>query len=106
MSIPPISSLPSLPVAPVGTTGATGATGAAGAAPAPGFATALGNGLQQVSALEHRADALVEDVAAGGQTRIHEVMAATSQAGLAVDMLVQVRDRALEAYHEIMRLQV
>jgi len=101
MSIPPINALPIQALPPVGSTG-----GAAGAAPAPGFASALGNGLQQVSALEHRADALVEDVAAGGQTRIHEVMAATSQAGLAVDMLVQVRDRALEAYQEIMRLQV
>jgi flagellar hook-basal body complex protein FliE len=59
-----------------------------------------------VSSLEHRADALIEDVATGGPTRIHEVMAATSQAGLAVDLLVQVRDRALEAYQEVMRLQV
>ncbi|MBS3942540.1 MAG: flagellar hook-basal body complex protein FliE, partial [Actinobacteria bacterium] len=71
-----------------------------------GFDNALGKGLQQVSALEHKADALVEDIATGGNTRIHEVMAATSQAGLAVDMLVQVRDRAMEAYQEVMRLQV
>ncbi|MFA9430934.1 flagellar hook-basal body complex protein FliE [Egicoccus sp. AB-alg2] len=101
MSIPPIGS--PLPIQPLPPTPAAGATGATAA---PGFAEALGNGLQQVSAMEHRADALVEDVASGGSTRIHEVMAATSQAGLAVDMLVQVRDRALEAYHEVMRLQV
>jgi flagellar hook-basal body complex protein FliE len=80
--------------------------GAVGGAAAPGFGEALGKGLQQVSSLEHRADALIEDVATGGPTRIHEVMAATSQAGLAVDLLVQVRDRALEAYQEVMRLQV
>ncbi|MFA9446412.1 flagellar hook-basal body complex protein FliE [Egicoccus sp. AB-alg6-2] len=101
MSIPPISS--PLPIAPLPP---TGGAGAAGAAAAPGFGEALGKGLQQVSSLEHKADALVEDIASGGPTRIHEVMAATSQAGLAVDMLVQVRDRALEAYQEVMRLQV
>jgi flagellar hook-basal body complex protein FliE len=33
-------------------------------------------------------------------------MVATTESGLAVDLLVQVRDRALEAYQEIMRLQL
>jgi flagellar hook-basal body complex protein FliE len=74
--------------------------------PAEGFAGALQNGLQQVSDLEHHADALIEDVAVGGPTQIHEVMAATTQSALAVDLLVQVRDRALDAYQEIMRMQL
>ena len=101
MAIAPIGGpapLPPLPPRPP--------TSATGGGQPPGFGEALGKGLEQVSALEHRADALVEDVATGGDTKIHEVMAATSQAGLAVDLLVQVRDRALEAYHEVMRLQV
>ncbi|GGI06687.1 flagellar hook-basal body complex protein FliE [Egicoccus halophilus] len=101
MAIPAIAS--ALPVAPALPTPISGLEAGT---PAPGFGEALGRGLQQVSALEHTADALVEDVASGGSTRIHEVMAATSQAGLAVDMLVQVRDRALEAYQEVMRIQV
>jgi flagellar hook-basal body complex protein FliE len=98
MMIPPIAavgSLPSLPAVPD--------------PPVPvgdGFANALMNGLQQVSGLEHRADALIEDVAVGGRTQVHEVMVATTEAGLAVDMLVQVRDRAMEAYSEIMRMQL
>ena len=76
------------------------------AAPAPGFADALGQGLQQVSDLEHTADAMIEDVATGGPTKVHEMMVATTQASLATDLLVQVRDRGLEAYQEIMRLQL
>jgi flagellar hook-basal body complex protein FliE len=101
MSIPPISAgLPIQPTPPTPVGGTTGATAT------PGFAQVLGKGLEQVSALEHTADAMVEDMATGGPTRIHEVMAATAQAGLAVDMLVQVRDRAMEAYQEVMRLQV
>ncbi|HSK21926.1 MAG TPA: flagellar hook-basal body complex protein FliE [Egicoccus sp.] len=101
--VAPISgALPIAPIAPMPASATTGATGAA----APGFGDALGKGLQTVSSLEHKADALVEDIATGGDTKIHEVMAATSQAGLAVDMLVQVRDRAMEAYQEVMRMQV
>lgn len=75
-------------------------------APAPGFAQMVGDSLQQISALEHNADALIQDAATGGPTKIHEVMIATTEASLAVDMLVTVRDRALEAYNEIMRLQL
>lgn len=101
--VAPISG--SLPIAPIAPTPASGISGTSSAAPA-GFGDALGKGLQQVSSLEHKADALVQDIATGGDTKIHEVMAATSQAGLAVDMLVQVRDRALEAYQEVMRMQV
>lgn len=101
MTTPPIP-----PVAPGQSLGGTQGPQAPDAAPAPGFAEALGNGLQQVSDLEHDADALIEDVATGGPTKIHEVMAATNQASLATDLLVQVRDRALESYHEVMRMQL
>jgi flagellar hook-basal body complex protein FliE len=107
MAIAPIGgAAPLPPIPPIGdVAGTAGATGAGGA-PAPGFGEALGRGLQQVAGLEHTADALIEDVATGGPTKIHEVMAATNQASLATDLLVQVRDKALESYHEVMRLQL
>ena len=95
--IPPIAG--AAPIAPIG------APGPAGPA-APGFGDALGRGLQQVSAAENRADALMTDIATGGTASVHDLMVATTEAGLATDVLVQVRDRALEAYHEVMRLQV
>lgn len=96
------------PLAAIGPSAAAGVTRPTPpiANPGEGFAGALQNGLQQVSDLEHRADALIEDVAVGGPTQIHEVMAATTQSALAVDLLVQVRDRALNAYQEIMRMQI
>lgn len=96
--IPPIAG--ATPITPIA------APGTATAPAAPGFGDALGRGLQQVSAAEHRADALMTDVATGGSASVHEMMVATTEAGLATDVLVQVRDRALEAYHEVMRLQV
>jgi flagellar hook-basal body complex protein FliE len=111
--VAPIPNLPrptgaSAPGSPGGLAGISGPAGPGGTdqAPAPGFGDALGRTLQQVSDLEHHADALVQDVATGGPTKVHEVMVATTEAALAVDLVVQVRDRALEAYHEIMRLQL
>jgi flagellar hook-basal body complex protein FliE len=96
--IPPITPI-TLPqqATPIGGTNAT---------PAPGFTDALANGIQQVSDLEHQADAMIQDLATGGPTKIHEVMIANTQSSLAVDMLVQVRDRGIQAYQEIMRMQL
>ena len=68
------------------------------------FGELVTDGLQQVSRLEFTADAAVQDLAAGGPTRIEDVMIATSQAELGIQMLARVRDRALEAYQEIMRM--
>jgi len=96
--IPPIGGVSPLPSMPAAAT--------QGSMPSAGFGDALINGLQQVSDFEHHADALIADVAVGGPTQIHEVMTATTQSALAVDMLVQVRDRAMEAYSEIMRMQL
>ena len=68
------------------------------------FGQLVTDGLQQVSQLEFTADAAVQDLATGGPTRIEDVMLATSQAELGIQMLAKVRDRALEAYQEIMRM--
>lgn len=113
MAIGPIGGIGPLAqiLPPAGTGGANGASGVAGAgraegAQGSGFGAALERGLQSVSNLEHHADALIQDVATGGPTKVHELMVATTESALAVDLLVQVRDRALEAYHEVMRLQL
>lgn len=97
MNIPPIAGVGAPPVA---------APAASSTAAAPGFADAMANGIQQVSDAEKTADAAALDVASGGPTGLHELMARTSQAELSVDLLVQVRNRAVEAYQEIMRIQV
>jgi flagellar hook-basal body complex protein FliE len=70
------------------------------------FAGKVGNALQSVSNTEKAADLMTQDVAAGGDTPVHELMIATTKATLSVDMLVQMRNRAVEAYQEVMRMQV
>ena len=68
------------------------------------FGSMVDAGLRQVSSLEFAADGAVQDVATGGPTSIEDVMIATTQAQLGLDLLSRVRDRALEAYQEIMRM--
>jgi flagellar hook-basal body complex protein FliE len=100
MTIPPIS-------------GVSGAAAAAqtGAAPAAGgiagdFGDSIASALEAVSEAEFNANALAEDVAMGGETSVQQLMVAMTKASLSVDMLVQVRNRAVEAYQEIMRMQI
>ncbi|HSK95265.1 MAG TPA: flagellar hook-basal body complex protein FliE [Euzebyales bacterium] len=94
--------------------GAIGGIGTAGAQairppqakPAVGFGDALGKSLEGVSKLEQQADKAATSFATGETTSVHEVMTATTKSKLAVDAVVAVRNRAVEAYQEIMRLQV
>lgn len=97
MAISPISAIsPAQP----------GQVGQVTPAPAAGFGDALMRGLEGVSGLERQADAVTQSLATGGSAQIHDLMTATAKASLGVDLLVQVRNRAVEAYQEIMRLQV
>lgn len=77
-----------------------------GAGGEPGFGDLVAESLQRVSELEFGADELVQKMAAGADVAPHEVMIAASKANLAVQMTVAVRDRALDAYREIMGLQL
>jgi flagellar hook-basal body complex protein FliE len=43
---------------------------------------------------------------AGTVTDAHDVMVATEEAQLAFELMLEVRNRLLESYQEIMRLQV
>ena len=70
------------------------------------FGDMVKSGLEQVSAAEQGADDLVQKMASGQSVQPHEVMIATSKATLSVEMLSQVRNKALDAYREVMNLQI
>lgn len=103
MALPPIG-----PIVPGPATQAAGPARMAGSTPTQGadFGEAIARGIEQVSETEKAADAAALDVASGGPTGIHDLQAATAKASLSVDLLVQTRNRAVEAYQEIMRIQV
>lgn len=52
------------------------------------------------------ADKMASDVVTGKSENLHEAMLAASTAELTFNLMVQVRNRALEAYQEVMRMPV
>jgi len=70
------------------------------------FADMMKNFVGDVNAHQLRAGKTVEAFAAGEVTNVHEVMVAVQEAGLALDLLLEIRNRTQEAFQEIMRLQV
>jgi flagellar hook-basal body complex protein FliE len=71
-----------------------------------GFGEILINTINQVQQAELRGDRAIQKLQTGEARNLHEVMIATEEADMALRMLVQMRNKALEAYNEVMRLQV
>lgn len=59
-----------------------------------------------VNAHQLRAGKTIEAFAAGEVTDVHQVMVAIQEAGLAMDLLIEILNRTQEAFQEIMRMQV
>lgn len=94
------------PIEPIRATAATAVPQVKETTAPEGFKEGLGDAIESVSKAEQHADALAQDIATGGSTSVHDLMVATSKATLSLEMAVQVRNRAVEAYQEIMRMQL
>jgi flagellar hook-basal body complex protein FliE len=70
------------------------------------FGTALRDAVGQVDASQKAADAQITAFVAGDQENVHEVMISMNQAKLSFQLLTEVRNKMLETYHELMRIQV
>ena len=132
MSISGISSIAAFPLQPLGgaagagsssASGAAGAAGTAGAAgiggvtgttPATGtaasngtdFGSMVANGLDKLQATQANSDALAVKATTGDLTNIHDYMIAANEATVATQLTVAVRNKAVEAFTEIMRMQM
>lgn len=62
--------------------------------------------LNKVNELQQNADTMAEQVASGNVEDAHTAVIAMERAMMALDMTMQVRNKMLEAYQEIMRTQV
>jgi flagellar hook-basal body complex protein FliE len=90
----------------------TGIGGGIPAAPKPaapgasGFGEALGDAVKSLDAVQKEADAASTAMAAGENVEIHDVMLAQDRASISMQLAVQVRNKMVEAYQDIMRMQV
>lgn len=83
------------------------APGAAGGGAAPtGFGRVLRDSLAHVNKLQHEADAAIESLATGGKASLHDTMLAVQQADLTFRLMMQVRNKIVEAYQEVLRMSV
>lgn len=64
------------------------------------------NMLEQTNTLQKDADQASTDFALGNIDNVHDVMIAQEKASIALQYTVQLRDKLLEAYNEIMRIQL
>jgi flagellar hook-basal body complex protein FliE len=101
MTVSPVGFTPIAPpvVAPAAmpTTGASGASG-------DSFATALGNGLNNLQTLQTNADSLAVQAATGQLTDVHQFTMVATQAQLATELTVAVRNKAVEAFNDILKM--
>lgn len=67
---------------------------------------AILGGLEAAEQKEIEAGRLMEAFAKGEDVPVHELMAATHEASLALETLVALRSHVLDAFHEVMRTQV
>jgi flagellar hook-basal body complex protein FliE len=73
---------------------------------APSFVDYLSSQVEQVNNKIVVADQRVADVATGKSQNLHEMMVALNKADLSLKMLTQVRNKAVEAYQELMRMSL
>ena len=71
-----------------------------------GFGAMLSSGLERLEGLHDTSDRLAVSAATGDLTDIHDYMIASTETSVATELTVTVRNKADEAFTEIMRMSV
>lgn len=69
------------------------------------FANVLKSYMENVNATINKSSELTKQVALGKVDNVHDVMIASQQSKIALELTVTIRDKAVEAYQETMRMQ-
>jgi flagellar hook-basal body complex protein FliE len=103
MSPLPISGVGASPWAtPVGGTQAPRSTGQGGRS----FADTLQQAMEGVDQSQHRADDKLAELAAGQTPDLHGTMIALQEADITLRTMVSVRDKVVDAYQQLMNMQI
>ncbi|MCC6544158.1 MAG: flagellar hook-basal body complex protein FliE [Nitrospirae bacterium] len=70
------------------------------------FAEMLKGSVDKVNTIQNEADQAVQNLLLGKDQNIHQVMIAVEKANLSLQMMMQVKNKIMSAYEEIMRTQV
>lgn len=87
-----------LPASPISTPGESSQPGA--------FQSTLESAINRVEGLRTEAHQSVENFLAGEGEELHSAILATQRANLAFELMMQVRNKVVSAYQEVMRMQM
>jgi flagellar hook-basal body complex protein FliE len=85
---------------------APAAAPASGAKGSESFSSVLKSSLAEVNQLQQKADQAITALATGDKASLHDTMIAMEQADVSFRLMMQVRNKIVDAYQEIMRMQV
>ena len=93
--------LPNLPTAPTSPTAPAGIDDLGGG----GFGSVLNQAIDKVGQLSNDSEKQVGDLIQGNRQDIHNVMIAVEKADVAFQLMMQVRNKIVNAYQEVSKLQ-
>jgi flagellar hook-basal body complex protein FliE len=70
------------------------------------FGNLLSTGLERLEGVTDRADALAVQAATGDLSNLHDYTVAATEASVTTQLTTAVRNKALEAFQEIMRMPI
>jgi flagellar hook-basal body complex protein FliE len=97
-------------ITPVGIGAVSGVAGSTRGVPAPegtdGFAAVLAATFDQLQAKQSVSSDLAVQAATGDLKDVHDYMIASAESGVATEMVVTIKNQAVAAFNEIMRMQI
>jgi flagellar hook-basal body complex protein FliE len=71
----------------------------------PSFKDTFSRAMNEISDTRERGSSLAQRFAAGEPVELHTVMAASEEAGLALDLAIEMRNKVVEAYRALINMQ-
>jgi flagellar hook-basal body complex protein FliE len=94
------------PISPAQMPGTTALSGGPNAVPTDSFGALLDNLVGGVVAKQNAAAAQTQQVLLGSSGQLHQSVIAMQESGVAFSLMVEVRNKLVESYQELMRMQV
>ena len=73
---------------------------------APSFKNTLQSFLEDVNNLQNKADESIQKMASGEINDVHQVMSSVEEANVAFNMMMEIRNKVMDAYQEVMRIRL
>ena len=70
------------------------------------FASLLTGQVKEVNGMQNNADEMVHSMLTGGDVNQAEVLTAVQKADLAFRMMLQIRNKLMDAYREVQQIQI